>query len=555
MTGHPHEHPATTSPVVKKQQGVTHSERYLTRLCERSFLSLWSYPGVYRDQGAINGGHGKEVCDLLVVFGDDVILFSDKDCAFPNTGNLDLDWSRWFRRAVQRSAEQVWGAERWIRAYPNRLFLDRACSQPFPVPLPPMERAQFHRIVVAHDAARRCRELLAGSGSIMIFPPLKGKSHYEGPIDLGPHADMSQMKFTDAFSGNVQRDYSRLPFMIGDLDPTKGFVHVFDDTALSVAMGALDTISDFVTYLTKKEMFLRSGRLLVAAGEDDLVASYLQTMNDDGEYDFFVPPNEPDTKVCLPEGEWSALQASVEWNARLKANEISYGWDRLIEQFNKHIIDGTSTAYPENVLEVQERAVRAMAREPRFVRRMLTTLLSEFLNNAVDATISTRVVGPPRPGSPYYLFLTVNPDDICDRERHRDVRRGVMHSYCLALKLRFPEANDVVVIATEPDNWDGPSSQDVMYCDISTFTPEDEAKAKAIQADFGFLAKIENLVHRTFNDYPPTLTTATASLTSNSPSRPKHRSMRNSPCPCGSGKKYKACCLRRFSNRDPAPWL
>lgn len=185
-----HKDSGAAHQVVIKQQGVTHSERYLTRLCERSFLSLWSYPGVYRDEGMNNGGHGKEVCDLLVVFGNDILLFSDKDCAFPDSGNLDRDWSRWFRRAVQRSADQVWGAERWIRMYPERLFLDRACSRPFPVALPPMDRARFHRIVVAHDAARRCRELLGGSGSLMLFPPLKGRAHYEGPIDLGPDADL-----------------------------------------------------------------------------------------------------------------------------------------------------------------------------------------------------------------------------------------------------------------------------------------------------------------------------------------------------------------------------
>jgi hypothetical protein len=30
--------------------GATASERYLGRLCDRSFLSLWSYSGIYRYQ-------------------------------------------------------------------------------------------------------------------------------------------------------------------------------------------------------------------------------------------------------------------------------------------------------------------------------------------------------------------------------------------------------------------------------------------------------------------------------------------------------------------------
>jgi hypothetical protein len=78
---------------IKKGEGVTAAERYPKRLCDRSFLSLWSYPGLFRDQKG-PGGQGKELCDLLVVFEDDIILFSDKDCKFPCTGDTDVDWRR-----------------------------------------------------------------------------------------------------------------------------------------------------------------------------------------------------------------------------------------------------------------------------------------------------------------------------------------------------------------------------------------------------------------------------------------------------------------------------
>ena len=86
-------------PVVLRSRGTTPAERYLSRLCEQTFLSLWSYPGIYRDQGNTRGGDGKEVCDLLVVFGNDIVIFSDKDCSFPSSGDIRMDWSRWFRRA------------------------------------------------------------------------------------------------------------------------------------------------------------------------------------------------------------------------------------------------------------------------------------------------------------------------------------------------------------------------------------------------------------------------------------------------------------------------
>ncbi len=173
---------------ITRADGVTTAERYLKLLCDRSFLSLWSYPGVYRDQGRAGGrGDGKELCDLLVVFENHIIIFSDKACAFPDTGDVDLDWSRWYRRAVEASAKQVRGAERWIREHPDCLFLDRACTQPFPIDLPDPATATFHRIVVAHDVSERCRREFGGSGSLMIAPDIIGTKHYQevGPKRLG----------------------------------------------------------------------------------------------------------------------------------------------------------------------------------------------------------------------------------------------------------------------------------------------------------------------------------------------------------------------------------
>jgi len=137
-----------------RAEGVTPAERYLDTLCRRSFLSLWSFPSPFRDQD-MRKGQGKEICDLLVVFEDDILLFSDKYVAFPDTGDLERDWRRWFKRAVAESATQLRGAERWIRTHPDRVFVDRACTTRLPVDLSSSPR--FHHIVVAHGAAQRCR--------------------------------------------------------------------------------------------------------------------------------------------------------------------------------------------------------------------------------------------------------------------------------------------------------------------------------------------------------------------------------------------------------------
>jgi hypothetical protein len=252
---------------IERPDGVTHAERYLKRLADRSFLTLWCHAGIYRDQGKTSPtGHGKEVADLLVVFENHVIIFSDKDCKYPDSGQPLVDWSRWYRRAVEAGTNQVYGAENWIRRYPARLYLDRSCTQRFPVVLPPPGETKFHRIVVAHGASRRCREALGGSGSLMIAPLVVGEMHYRR-------------------SG----DREVTPFFVGRVDTSHGYVHVFDDTTLDIVMTARDTITDFVDYLTKEEALIESGRLVCAAGEEELLACYLGTMNADHEHDFIFP--------------------------------------------------------------------------------------------------------------------------------------------------------------------------------------------------------------------------------------------------------------------------
>ena len=66
------------------------------------------------------------------------------------------------------------------------------------------------------------------------------------------------------------------PLAIGEIDPLKGFVHVLDDTTLGILLGTLDTVTDFVDYLTKKERLITGGRLIAAAGEEELLAYYLK---------------------------------------------------------------------------------------------------------------------------------------------------------------------------------------------------------------------------------------------------------------------------------------
>jgi hypothetical protein len=494
---------------------VTDSERYLTRLGERSFLSLWTYPGVYRDQGKLGVGHGKEVCDLLVVFGDHILIFSDKDCAYPDTGNAQRDWCRWFKKSVVRSAEQVWGAERWIRSYPDRLFLDRACTQPFPIDLPNPATARFHRIVVARTASTRCRATFGGSGSLMLDPAIIGPMHF---------ADEASVK----------------PFAVGDLDPVRGFVHVLDGTSLGILMRELDTVSDFVNYLTRKEAFVRGGRFGGATGEEELLAYYLRRLNDREENDFVVPAGI--TQVWMQEGLWHEYVTGPLRLARVDADEVSYIWDRLIETFNHHTLAGTSygPAASATVSE-REQAVRLLAAEPRTARRVLGQSLIQFLRESKPGFRTTRVMMPVRLGGPHYVFLALSqPPFVTSEAEFREFRWELLKGLCLVAKLVLPAATDIVGLATEV-GLETVRSEDVVYYDARQWCPAHQSEAERLQRDLGLLTQCGPPVRSTEYQFPRPVAMPTPAAR---PRQAPDQSLRNSSCPCGSGKKWKRCCAR-----------
>lgn len=491
------------SPPIKRSHGVTHAERHVQALCERTFLSLWSYAGVHRDQGT----GGKEVADLLVVFGDDLIVFSDKDCAFPDTGDTALDWARWFKRAVFKGAEQAWGAERWIRTHPDRLFLDEACTDPFPLDLPLPDQMRFHHIVVAHNATERCRKHFGGgSGSLMINNQVVDADHTSltGPA-LGP-------------------------FVVGDLDPTRGFVHVFDDTTLDVVLNSLDTVADFTAYLIRKEDLLRSGKVVVIAGEEELLARYQMNLDEDGGHGFDIPDDV--NGFVLDEGHWLEFENSDQYKARVAANEISYAWDRLIETFNTHIIEGRYYTATDPAPRVREKIVCFLTSENRFRRRILARNLIEMIEGfPIDNPDwkNARIVPPGLPHELYYVFLVVGqPTFVNSNSEYRKFRGSLLEAYCTAAKHICPDATDIIGIATEPGHFER-RSEDALWLDARDWTEEMAANAKRLHEETGLFSEITTfgLLEKEFPE-PVVI-----------PKNP-----RNKPCPCGSNRKYKHCCGR-----------
>ncbi len=181
------------------------AEQIVHLLADKTFLTDWCYlnPKVDTTQ---------ELCDLLVVFGDTVIIWQIKNVKFSN--NFD----KYRRKAIDENINQVLGAERRLININNPIHLvnpNRGKEL-----LNPSEIKQIFRIAVS-----------MGDGEV-AFSPLEF-------IDNKP-------------------------------------IHIFDRVFLEIILNELDTIKDFTSYLFEKEQLLTSGpKITILGGEEELLAYYL----------------------------------------------------------------------------------------------------------------------------------------------------------------------------------------------------------------------------------------------------------------------------------------
>ena len=443
-------------PPIIKADGVTDSERYLAKLAEKSFLNLWSYPNPYRDQKQSGQGDGKELCDLLVVCDQHIIIFSEKTITWPN-GDLNIAWSRWAKRAIRDAAKQTKGAERWITQYPDRIFLDKDCTTPFPIDLPPPENRTIHHVVVAKGAAKACKEHIPNSsGSLIIKPSIKADAHWN--------------------NNSTEID----PFAIGDVDPSGSFVHIMNDVYLDIIMKELDTIRDFTDYLEKKAAFIRSGNLSVAYGEENLLAYYAIRLNDEGYHDF-VQENE-DAIVEIKHTHYESFINDLRYVAKNQADKISYVWDGLIEIFTSRMLDGTSITLEGHDFElrINELGARYMALQPRFIRRALGEAFSDALERSRTHDRFFRVVMAPAYGNENdtaFFLMTFKYTDLMENiggyEHYRVKRSENAQVYAMGILERHPHIKRVVGISCEPPGQGRGSSQELVYVEQTSWTDDE----------------------------------------------------------------------------------
>jgi hypothetical protein len=241
------------------------------------------------------------------------------------------------------------------------------------------------------------------------------------------------------------------------------------------------------------------------------------------------------------EGEWADFEKGKPYARRKEANKTSYFWDRLLQITSSNALKGTlgGNSQPFG----GKSAIHFMAKEPRFSRRGLSDHMLKSIRNFPDndePLVRSVSLMPSFFQGTQYVFLQWKAIELTrSAEELREVRQAMLEIACAAAKLKFPEIQRVIGIATDAPKFAGKTnSEDMLLMEFDEWTTERMAHYEEANKELRFFETPQmQMTKQTVSEFP---FTSKAKATSHK----RVKVGRNDLCMCGSGRKSKKCCAR-----------
>ena len=175
-------------------------EEFVNEIAFNSFLDFWCYPSPKDELG-----DKKEICDLLIIFSDNLIVISVKNYEFKDF------YSRYFRQTIDKAVKQIYGAERKLFNSDREIYIKH----------PKRELERFPR-----EKIKNIHRVIINLGQGVRFYPFNQETKDEK------------------------------------------FITLWDKEAYQTIIKELDTIPDILEYLTKRELLFKNKNVTILPSEE-----------------------------------------------------------------------------------------------------------------------------------------------------------------------------------------------------------------------------------------------------------------------------------------------
>lgn len=311
-------------------------EEFVNELSYSSFLDYWCYPSPKDEYG-----DKKEICDLLILFGDSLIIISVKNYEFKDF------YSRYFRQTIDKAVKQIYGAERKLLSCERDIFIKH----------PKREIERFPKENVAN-----IYRVIVNLGEGVRFYPFNKATRDNKFITLIDK---------EAFQ-TIIRELDTIPDF---LEYLKKRELLFADKTVTILPGKeddfpLDTAKQFLEYTEKNFNPNQKQSILVSGTEHDILASYLMNEHSFPEY---IHSKTYNGMFIQLEGNWTEYNQRYQVKAKRDLDKKSYFLDELVKR--EVIIN-----HNENSVEL----ATAILSFNRFNRRVISNNFLEFYDTYKD---------------------------------------------------------------------------------------------------------------------------------------------------------------------------
>lgn len=434
----------------KRTVSKTESENLITYLCDETFFKLWVYPNVYKEPG-------KEFCDCLIVFENNIFIFSVKEGEY--TGKTqEIAWSRWKRKTIESSKRQIDGAERWIRKHPDKLYINEKCTKKIPINFD-INNARIYRFVIA----------------------------------LGINEDIGIL---------YSNENHNLDDKIGFVQTSKDRIyHILDSANVELILKELDTIQDFLNFYIEKEIIISKLKNFGYYGESTLLALYMQNMDEETGEHKILPANFAGSEMLEKECLWKNIENNPQYSSKKMLNKDSYLIDSLL---NKSIYYEQRGELIGNLDVINEKnPIKEIAKETRFQRRILAYSLLDMFNKYWLMEKQTRFVrfSMSENNNKAYVFLINASADDRNIEDARVDLKLMLNIACGSLKNIKPELTQIIGIAFIPDKIHFSLGEDFILLNCENWNEEDIAYYDNLNENYRFWKKGINPRIESFDEY------------------------------------------------------